>query len=378
MFRTVARTGIASYCSTSVCSRLRRPLQTSSSDSSTRASSHRRCSGHAENRQLVAAVTDAGGGSSQGQFSSRSGFSAGRPLLGLSVLLTLKQMLGLENYTKLDDDPVKDKIKQSMLHRKYGRYDEALMILDAALHELEESDRPEKEIAISRVLDELANTYYEQGDLDKAERSFRDVVQRLIRLHGKTQSSPEFIGISLKLADIFAQRGELSEAETGYRHCVATQMKVMEEHLKKFHVDKGALYQPHHLVEARGPIYTDPIALFGMTLEAFAHFLINNFGAERHGEAEEYIDEALKALSYHIFGNMSAHTVNILSSFAAACILRNEFKLARKYLSYGIDRIVHINDCAPLVVGYYCNYAEKKVTLWGHEVLKKQLKNMRP
>ncbi|KAH7701535.1 CBN-DDL-3 protein, partial [Aphelenchoides avenae] len=34
------------------------------------------------------------------------------------------------------------------------------------------------------------------------------------------------------------------------------------------------------------------------------------------------------------------------------------FKLARKYLSYGIDRIIHINDCAPLVVGYYCNYAE--------------------
>ena len=37
------------------------------------------------------------------------------------------------------------------------------------------------------------------------------------------------MGISLKLADIFARRGDLTNAEIGYRHCISKQMKVMDD-----------------------------------------------------------------------------------------------------------------------------------------------------
>lgn len=51
----------------------------------------------------------------------------------------------------------------------------------------------------------------------------------------------------------------------------------MEEHLKKYVVAEGALAEHRHQVEAHGAAYTDPIALFGMCLEQYAHFLVCPF-----------------------------------------------------------------------------------------------------
>lgn len=47
-----------------------------------------------------------------------------------------------------------------------------------------------------------------------------------MNLHKKQDHDPEFIDVSLKLSDIFAQKGKLDDAEIGYKHCTARQMKV--------------------------------------------------------------------------------------------------------------------------------------------------------
>uniref|UniRef100_A0A914ZNC9 Tetratricopeptide repeat protein n=1 Tax=Parascaris univalens TaxID=6257 RepID=A0A914ZNC9_PARUN len=143
------------------------------------------------------------------------------PLIGLSWLLTIKDMLGIERF-KTDDDPLKDNVKKAFISRKYGRYQEAVSILEEALTIAKKRG---EELPISRVYDELANTYYEMGKLDDAERLFRLLIRRMIELHDKHENDPEFIGVSLKLADIFAQKGEIENAEIGYRHCVTKQMK---------------------------------------------------------------------------------------------------------------------------------------------------------
>lgn len=79
----------------------------------------------------------------------------------------------------------------------------------------------------------------------------------------------------MKLADIFAQKGDIENAEIGFKHCVSKQMIVMEEHMKKYLVSKGAYLQDIYPVDNYGAVYTDPIALFGMTLEAYAHFMVD-------------------------------------------------------------------------------------------------------
>ncbi|KAI6172334.1 FeS cluster biogenesis domain containing protein [Aphelenchoides besseyi] len=276
-----------------------------------------------------------------------------KTLLGLSVLATVKDFLGMEEM-KLDDDPVKDKIKQAMLYRRHNQFDKALDVLHEALEEVKKLG---EEMSITRVIYEVAITHYLAEDFEKAEETFRFVISRLIQLHHKKDNSPEFIGISLKLADIFARRGDLQNAEIGYRHCVSKQMNVMEEHMKNYYIAKGAHMEEPNKAEFFGPKYTDPLALFGMCLEQFAHFLINYHDESREKEAIEYMDEVLK-LSYHIYGPSNFHSINLMNNFGAACILRNRFEIARKYLEVGIERILHNNECAPLIVGYYCNYAE--------------------
>uniref|UniRef100_A0AC34QQT9 Uncharacterized protein n=1 Tax=Panagrolaimus sp. JU765 TaxID=591449 RepID=A0AC34QQT9_9BILA len=287
------------------------------------------------------------------QNDSKFRFGKTAPLFGLSFLATVKDVLGIDP-VKLDDDPLKDKIKQSWLNRKRGKYDEAIEILHNAIPEAQDRKDP---LILTRIIDELANTYYEKGDLENAEKCFRDVVQRLVAMHGKNDSSPEFIGVSLKMADIFARKGDLDSAETGFKHCVTRQLQVMESHLKNFLISKGAGMEEQHLVEAHGAKYSDPVALFGMCLELFAHFLVEFRGEDRLREAEEYMDEVLK-ISTHLFGSNSFHSMNILNNFGAICVIKNRFEMAKKYLSIGIERVLHINECSGLVVGYYCNYAE--------------------
>ncbi|KJH49780.1 tetratricopeptide repeat protein [Dictyocaulus viviparus] len=272
-------------------------------------------------------------------------FVSSAPMLCVSWLVTIKDLLGIEPI-RLDKDELKDKVKQSWLYRKYGKYMEAIQVLEVAL---EEAIRRDEQLPITRIYDELANTYYEMGNLDDA--------KNLMRIHGKRDNDKEFIGVSLKLADILAKEGQVEDAEIGFSHCVRKQMQVVDEHMKKHSVAHGAFVEDRHVVDTLGAVYTDPIALFGMALERYAHFLVTYRDETRLCEAEEYMDEVLK-ISCQIYGPKSSQTINILNNFGAALILRKRFELALKYLSIGIERILYINECANMIPGYYCNYAE--------------------
>lgn len=76
-------------------------------------------------------------------------------------------------------------------------------------------------------------------------------------------------------------------------------------------------------------------------------------------------------ISFQIYGGFSDQSITILNNFASKCILRHRlnlnkkefilyfrFQLALKYLEIGANRAIQVNNSAPLIVGYYCNYAE--------------------
>ncbi|GMT14976.1 hypothetical protein PFISCL1PPCAC_6273 [Pristionchus fissidentatus] len=288
-----------------------------------------------------------------GRYNWRRCAAAGSPLLALSWMVTLKDFFGVER-VELDKDPIKDKIKQSWLQRKYGAYDKAVEVLHEALSEANERKEP---MAVTRVIDELANTYYQKGDWAEAERCFRDTIQRMVTLHGTKDSDPVFIGISLKLADLLAKRGDIDNAETGLTHCLRKQMKAVDSHLAKNSVARGAMVEDRHPIDTRGASHSDPLALFGMCLDAFAHFLITYRDESRLEEADEYMGEVLK-ISYQIYGSRTAHSVHMASNFGTICVIKNRFPLAVKYLSYAVDRAVHIDECAQMLPTLYCSYAE--------------------
>ncbi|CAD5211835.1 unnamed protein product [Bursaphelenchus okinawaensis] len=277
-----------------------------------------------------------------------------KPLLGLSAWGIIRETIGLDK-VRLDEDPIKDQIKQSWLQRKYKNYDEAIRILEDVLTEVKE--KGENSIEVTRVLDELANTYFFKGDWNLALDYFRAVVQRLIQFHHKNESSPEFIGISLKMAEILANKGEIDNAEIGYRHCITKQMEVVDKHFSKYFISNGAAVERGNKVDEFGQEYTDPIVLFAMCLQQFAHFIIEYRDQSREKEACDAMDEVLK-LTYHVFGPNHPQLLHILNNFGAACVIRNRFETARKYLSVGIDKILYSPENTDIIVGYYCNYAE--------------------
>ena len=229
---------------------------------------------------------ESGGSSRDKQDKDSNGGGGGKPyslLFAASMVVMIKDFFTYR--PNFEEDPITNKVKQAMLFRNRRNYDQALLILEEVLEAVKEAG---DELPISRTYYEMALTHFMQGNLDKADDFFRLVVTRfallirhsacfcrLIQLHGKTDNSPEFIGISLKLADIFARRGDITNAEIGYRHCVSKQMAAMEKHLKKYLISKGATEEQVHKVEMYGSVYSDPLALFGMALEQFAHFLVS-------------------------------------------------------------------------------------------------------
>lgn len=96
------------------------------------------------------------------------------------------------------------------------------------------------------------------------------------------------------MADIFARRGDLDNAEIGFRHCITKQMAVVDKHLSKYFVSKGAGVETFHKVDSFGQEYTDPLALLAMCLQQFAHFLVDFRDESRENEACECMDETLK------------------------------------------------------------------------------------
>lgn len=275
------------------------------------------------------------------------------PLLGFSVITTVKDVFGYKPFST-DHQEIEQKVKEGWLARKARRYSEAVKLFKEALEMTTAENNP---LFISRIYNELANTYYQMGELDEAEELFRIIIHRLLELHGKHESDAAFIEVSLKLSDIFAQKGDLDAAEAGYHHCVTRQMKVLEEHLRKYLVSHGAKVSGEHPVEIHGEIYTDPLALFGMCLEQYALFLVKYRDSSRLEESQECFNETLK-VSNQIFGSTSFHLANLLNNYGAALISSHHYELAKKYLSLGIDKILQISECVSMIPGYYCNFAE--------------------
>lgn len=130
-------------------------------------------------------------------------FSSG-PILGFSLVTTIKDLLGQKPFV-LDESEIKDKVKKvifkylsntmveiilfcsykcrccfqlflkAWLARRNRRYEEAVQLLHEALRLAIDSG---EQLPISRVYDEMANTYYEMGSLDEAEKCFRLLIHR--------------------------------------------------------------------------------------------------------------------------------------------------------------------------------------------------------
>lgn len=133
-----------------------------------------------------------------------------------------------------------------MVYCREQQFDEALAVLHEALHKCEET---KNENGITYCLDMMANIYYFVGRYDEAEQTFASVIQRILSSKDNVdgvspEKSPAMVELSLKLADVYAMKGEDEKAISGFEFCVATQKANVEreiaEHNRKYVKRVGA------------------------------------------------------------------------------------------------------------------------------------------
>lgn len=85
-----------------------------------------------------------------------------------------------------------------------SRFEEADGILHNAIRKAQETGNVEAE---SYAMDILANLYFELDKPDEAEQLFVHLMKVVLQ-RGRPQNDPAVIEISVKLADIYASRGD--------------------------------------------------------------------------------------------------------------------------------------------------------------------------
>uniref|UniRef100_A0A0K0EY50 Tetratricopeptide repeat protein n=1 Tax=Strongyloides venezuelensis TaxID=75913 RepID=A0A0K0EY50_STRVS len=262
-----------------------------------------------------------------------------KTLLCGTLLLSIKEFFENESI-KLDDDPLKDMVKQSWLYTKHKKYDLAISILHRALKFAHEQ---KNEMIMTRIYLEMGDVYSLSND-DNAEDLYKLVLQRLSTLHNISNSHSSYITTSIKLASVLGDKGNIRDADVGFKHCITK----LKENIHK--IEK----------ELNGEINNEILnakALYGYALNAYAHFLVKNGGDKLMNEAQSYINDAIE-LSNEIYGENNQSTLHLINNFAAVCIMNNYFYIAKKYLEEAIKSIEKNKEIEEIVIGMYCNLAE--------------------
>ncbi len=120
-----------------------------------------------------------------------------------------------------------------------------------------------------------------------------------------------------------------------------------------------------------GRTYSDPVALLGMVLESYAHFLlaipVDKEGANRFDDSEQL---AFRSVEYatDIYGPNSSQTLNVLNNYGVRCLMRDRFETAARFLRQVVRRGQLTGDVdGDTLAGYYCNCAEAVFHAGCHE-----------
>ncbi|KAG8034526.1 hypothetical protein G9C98_007602 [Cotesia typhae] len=243
------------------------------------------------------------------------------------------------NFTK-DKEEVEPElimtIKRSIFLIQKGDYKKAEQMLHVALRQAQTLGHFE---GITYVYDVMANLAFEVGEIQKAKDLFKTVMQRLLST-GTDQNDTKIIHISLKVAKLFEQSGDIKTAEEGYKFCIEN----IEEHAIK------------------NPTDEDILVLWAMSRDWYARMLLSE---SRLSEALENYQKAYQ-LCVKVYGNSHEQTVVLLNDLGTVYCLLGQHDRALSYLNDAIERGIKLEDCQELSSVY--------VNL-GNVYLKKSLYN---
>ncbi|CAG5136071.1 unnamed protein product [Candidula unifasciata] len=213
-------------------------------------------------------------------------------------------------------------------------YHEALKLAD----DLVKSQQiTEEKFLTARTLfyDGLADIAMQTGQIDTAEILYKETMKGCL-MQGMEYNHNAMVEMGLKLATIYAMRGQKMEAEEGYKFCLNAQIPKLAttEKLLKAN-DAKSVKQNSELVLRLEMEETekDTAALLGMALSSYGRFLLYE---KRYTEALPLFEKA-KFYAEHTLGTNTDQYLVVLNDIATLYIVTKNLDKAEEVLKEGIN-----------------------------------------
>lgn len=246
-------------------------------------------------------------------------------------------------------------IKLGVLSLQKEEYNKAETTLHLALKLAQERQDMQ---AQRYIFDLLANVAFKKGDFSKAEKLFIQVTKELIAT-GTPPDDNAIVEISLKLASIYSQINELPKAEIGFKFCIDTQQKKIND-INVHDTDSLSEYEK------------DTILLWAMSVDWYARYLLAS------GKLKDAIEHFKKALevSEKVNGVSHPQTLVLLNDIGSVHSLLKEYESAIEIFKKAIERSDGTDS--PDIPAFYCNlgatYLQAGNVVKGEEACKTALK----
>ncbi|XP_005088843.1 tetratricopeptide repeat protein 19, mitochondrial [Aplysia californica] len=220
------------------------------------------------------------------------------------------------------------------LQRADELYHEALKLADDML-KTEQITADKHLTARTLMYDGLADIAMQTGQMEPAEALYKETMKGCFQ-QGLAQDHNVIIEISLKLASIYAMQGKKTEAEEGYKFCVAMQTPKMAAREKQWVDSDGKKKKVHKMdlsKEALAETEQDTAVLLGMSLGSYGRFLMYE---KRYQEALPLFERA-RVYAKNTMGMDTNQYVVILNDIATLFIVTKNFDKAENVLKEGID-----------------------------------------
>lgn len=201
-------------------------------------------------------------------------------------------------------------IKRGILALKNGELNKAEQLLHVALKTAQET---QNELAVTYIYDLLANLAYQREEYSKAEKLFKEVLQRMFS-GGIAEDDNAVVEISLKLASVYASVMDYEKAVEGFRFCIGTQ----EEKIKNY---------------GEKDLDEDTLLLWAMSMDWYARFLLK---INKYDIAKKHFIKALE-MSERINGPSHSQTAVLLNDIGSVCSLQKNYVEAVEYLEKAIE-----------------------------------------
>ncbi|XP_034039581.1 tetratricopeptide repeat protein 19, mitochondrial isoform X2 [Thalassophryne amazonica] len=251
------------------------------------------------NRSLLSSL--AAGGATGG-----GGGAAGRGALLAAV--------GFALFSSSDEDHQdegqknEDKIILLLKKAKLSVYGGELQAASAFLRQaVDLAQRTNHNQALIYTYNLMANLAFLQGDLDSAEKLFKETVGLMLSA-GTPQDDNAIVSMSLKLAAIYAEQNKLEQAEHLFNHCAES----LEAKLLKEQQKVPPEEQQDEQTELEQTLWKDTRLLLGMCLESRARYRASKGNL---GDAEHDLGRAL-SICRQVKGEADPQTLVLMNDLA--------------------------------------------------------------